>query len=38
MIKEYTKEDYINLIGKAIEKVLGNECLIIFFGSILDKR
>ena len=38
MIKEYTKEDYINLIGKAIEKVLGDKCLIIFFGSVLNER
>ena len=32
------KEKYINLIGKAIEKALSQECLIIFFGSILEDR
>ncbi|WP_096999764.1 nucleotidyltransferase domain-containing protein [Persephonella hydrogeniphila] len=38
MIKGYTREDYISLIGKAIEEATGGNCLIIFFGSIVDER
>ena len=37
-IRKYTKEDYIKLIGNAIEKATNGKCLIIFFGSILDDR
>jgi predicted nucleotidyltransferase len=37
-VKSYSREDYINLIGNAIENVTGEECLIIFFGSILDEK
>ncbi|MDM7274459.1 nucleotidyltransferase family protein [Sulfurihydrogenibium azorense] len=32
------KEKYIDLIGQAIEKALNRDCVIIFFGSILDER
>ena len=34
----YTKEDYMRLVGEAIEKILKDRCLIIFFGSILTGR
>ena len=37
-VKSYSREDYINLIGNAIENVIREECLIIFFGSILDEK
>ena len=37
-LKPYTPDDYIHLIGKAVENALKNECLIIFFGSILTDK
>ncbi|WP_457640403.1 nucleotidyltransferase domain-containing protein [Persephonella sp.] len=36
--KQYSKEDYMNLIASAIENVMEDRCLIIFFGSILTDR
>ena len=34
-IKRYTPDDYINMVGKAVEEVFKNEdCLVIFFGSV----
>jgi len=32
------RKTYMNLIGNAIEKTLKKECVIVFFGSILDDR
>jgi len=32
------KRKYMKLITEAIESVVNNECIIIFFGSILDER
>ncbi len=29
---------YMNLVGEAIRKAIGEECLIVFFGSVLDDR
>jgi predicted nucleotidyltransferase len=34
----YSKMDYMRLIAKVIENYFKNECLIIFFGSILTDR
>ncbi|MCX7760599.1 MAG: nucleotidyltransferase domain-containing protein [Hydrogenothermaceae bacterium] len=36
--KGYSKEDYIQMLGQTVDRVLGGECLIIFFGSITDDR
>ncbi len=34
-MKPYAREDYINMIGSAIEDTLGDrDCLVIFFGSV----
>ena len=38
MIRKYTKEEYIELIGRALEGALPPNSLIIFFGSILTDR
>ncbi len=32
------KREYMKLIGKTVEKVVGNDCVIIFFGSILTDK
>ena len=32
------KREYIELIGKAVKEVVGNDCVIIFFGSILTNK
>jgi len=37
-IKKYSKEDYMNMIARAIQNVVGDKCLIIFFGSILTDK
>jgi predicted nucleotidyltransferase len=37
-VKKYTKEDYKRMISKALENVLGCDCVVIFFGSILNER
>ena len=37
-LRPYTPDDYVRLIGKAIENALKKDCLIIFFGSILTDR
>ena len=37
-LKAYTPEDYMEIVGRAIERALKKECLIIFFGSILTSR
>lgn len=37
-IKKYSKEEYMEMVGSALNKVLNNSCIIIFFGSILDER
>ncbi len=36
--KKYEKQDYIELIANAVDRVLNGKCLIIFFGSILTDR
>ena len=34
-MKAYTPEDYVSMVGRAIEEALGDrDCLIIFFGSV----
>ncbi len=38
MIRKYTKEDYIKLVGRALEGALPENSLIIFFGSVLTDR
>jgi len=38
LIKKYTREDYIELIGRALEGALHENSLIIFFGSVLTDR
>ena len=38
MLRGYTRKEYMNLIGNAIERTVGKNCLIIFFGSIVDER
>ncbi len=35
-IKAYTPDDYIELVGNALSRVLGDDCLIIFFGSVVN--
>ncbi len=37
-IRKYTKDEYMEMIGSAINKITQNKCLIIFFGSILTDR
>ncbi|NPA53236.1 MAG: nucleotidyltransferase domain-containing protein [Aquificae bacterium] len=37
-LKAFTKQDYMNFIGKAIDKALKRESYIIFFGSVLSER
>jgi len=37
-VRAYTKEEYIELVGRAIERALGDRCLIISFGSVLTDR
>ncbi len=32
------RERYMNLIGEAVKKAVGEECVIIFFGSVLTDR
>ena len=37
-MKAYTPEEYISMVGSAIEDVLGGrDCLIVFFGSVVRK-
>ncbi len=37
-VKAYTRQDYIEIVGRAIESSLDRDCLIVFFGSILTER
>jgi len=36
--KKYTKKEYMDMIGKAVERATDGKCIIIFFGSITGKR
>ena len=36
--KKYEKQDYMKFIAEAIESIVNDDCLVIFFGSILNKR
>ncbi len=38
MIKKYGKDEYMALVGGAISNVLKDNCLIIFYGSLLTDR
>ncbi|MEO2083843.1 MAG: nucleotidyltransferase domain-containing protein [Desulfurobacteriaceae bacterium] len=35
-IKAYTPDDYMELVGNALSKVLGDDFLIIFFDSVIN--
>ncbi|RUM42209.1 MAG: hypothetical protein DSY34_02330 [Desulfurobacterium sp.] len=37
-LKAYTPEEYMEIVGEAIEEAIKRNCLIIFFGSILTDR
>ncbi len=37
-IKKYSKEEYIEMVGNAVNKATMGKCLIIFFGSILTNK
>lgn len=37
-MKSYTPQDYITMIGQTLEKELPEDCVIIFFGSVLTDR
>jgi len=38
-LKAYTPFEYMELIGNAVERAMGEkDCLIVFFGSLLSER
>ncbi|ADY74006.1 DNA polymerase beta domain protein region [Desulfurobacterium thermolithotrophum DSM 11699] len=37
-LRAYTPDDYMKIVGRAIEKAVNKSCLIIFFGSILTDK
>jgi len=37
-LKAYTPNDYVEIVGKAIERAINKDCVIIFFGSILTDK
>ncbi|WP_293443852.1 nucleotidyltransferase domain-containing protein [Persephonella sp.] len=36
--RKYTRKEYMDMIGKAVERATKGRCIIIFFGSIVDER
>ena len=36
--RKYTKKEYMDMIGKAVERATNGRCIIIFFGSIVGER